>query len=88
MAWYHFVKWFVRTVFFGLMGGVNSVGRENVPPKGRLIVASVHISHIDPPLIGSVFPRTLRFMAKQELFKFPLGILLRSLLAFPVKRGE
>jgi len=43
---------------------------------------------MDPPLVGSLSPRQLQFMAKKELFFFPLGLLIKSLGAFPVSRGE
>ena len=87
--WYAFAAWFTRRIFFGLMGGLKVVGAENVPKTGPVIIAPVHVSHIDPPLVGCCCPRRLRFMAKEELFKvFFLGPLIRSLGAFPVKRGE
>lgn len=70
------------------MGGLEVRGKENVPSTGPLIVASIHLSHLDPPLIGSVCPRQVRFMAKEELFKNPVfAWLIRSLGAFPIKRG-
>lgn len=86
--WYRFAAWLVRTFVFPLAGGLTVIGKENVPKEGALVVASVHLSHLDPPLLGSTCPRELRFMAKEELFKNPLlGGLIKSLGAFPVKRG-
>ncbi len=62
-------------------------GAENVPPSGGLIVASNHISYLDPPLLGTWFPRVIHFMAKQELFDTPVfGPLIRAVHAFPVNR--
>ncbi len=61
-------------------------GDENVPPAGGLVVACNHVSYLDPPLLGSWFPRTIHFMAKRELFAGPGGALLRALHAFPVDR--
>ncbi len=63
------------------------IGLENIPMTGPVIIAPVHVSYLDPPVIGGTSTRSLRFMAKEELFKFPLGPLIRSLGAFPVKRG-
>jgi len=64
-------------------------GRENVPKQGPLIVAANHIHWMDPVALAIAIPRTVRFMAKQELFKNPaFGCFVRSLGAFPVKRGE
>ncbi len=46
------------------------------------------MSHCDPPLVGGTINRGLRTMAKEELFRFPLGMIIRSIGTFPVKRGE
>ena len=64
-------------------------GLENVPSKGPYILASNHISNLDPVIMGISTPHRLRFMAKIELFKNPLmGWWLKQLWAFPIKRGE
>jgi len=64
-------------------------GRENVPRKGPLIVASNHISYLDPPVIGAAVPRILHYMAKSELFRIPVfNGLIRFLNAYPVRRGK
>jgi 1-acyl-sn-glycerol-3-phosphate acyltransferase len=64
-------------------------GRERVPAKGPLIVASNHLHFADPPLLGGVLPRYIRFMAKREAFQFPWGWLFANLYgAFPVNRGQ
>ena len=87
--WYWFAAWVARTLFFKAMGGCRIIGHENVPASGPVIIAPVHSSNLDPPLVGCTCPRILRFMAKEELFRNPLfGRLIKSLGAFPVKRGE
>ena len=60
-----------------------------VPARGGAVVASNHISNFDPwPLALGLFPgRTLRFMAKIELFRGPLAPILRALGGFPVDRS-
>ncbi len=64
------------------------IGRENIPKKGGLILCSNHISYMDPVYLSLASKRPVFYMAKEELFKNPfLGWLLRSLGAFPVKRG-
>jgi 1-acyl-sn-glycerol-3-phosphate acyltransferase len=71
------------------MGGLTVLGRDRVPKSGPVILAPVHMSVIDPPLVGAVSPRPVTFMAKEELFRIAgLGPLIRSLGAFPVRRGE
>jgi len=43
-------------------------GLENIPKDNEYIVCPNHLSTLDPPLLVAVFPRSLAFMAKQELF--------------------
>ena len=65
-------------------------GLENVPREGGFVLAANHWSNFDPwPLGIPLFPRRfLRFMAKSELFWFPLSLVLRAGGAFRVRRGE
>jgi 1-acyl-sn-glycerol-3-phosphate acyltransferase len=65
-------------------------GLERVPADGGYVLAANHLSNADPwPLGMALFPhRYLRFMAKAELFWFPLGAFISSCGAFPVRRGE
>jgi 1-acyl-sn-glycerol-3-phosphate acyltransferase len=64
-------------------------GREHVPRSGPLLLVSNHESFWDIPLLGAVQPRDLRFMAKAELFRFPLfGSFMRAGGTFAVRRGE
>ena len=65
-------------------------GVEHVPREGGCVLAANHFSNLDPwPLGLPLFPRRfLRFMAKSELYWFPLGALLSRGGAFPVRRGQ
>ena len=65
-------------------------GKENVPRAGGFVLAANHISNLDPwPLGVPLYPqRYLRFMAKSELYWWPLNHLLDAGGAFPVRRGE
>jgi 1-acyl-sn-glycerol-3-phosphate acyltransferase len=64
-------------------------GRENVPSTGGCVLACNHLSSFDPwPLGMPVWPRCwLRFMAKAELYWWPLRLLLDAAGAFKVRRG-
>jgi len=65
------------------------IGADNVPKTGPVLLAPIHVSHLDPPLVGCACPRAVNFMAKEELFKKKFfAWLITSLGAFPVKRGE
>ncbi len=86
--WYRFSRWVVKTFFFGALGGLKAEGTENVPKTGAVLIAPIHVSLMDPPVIGCCCPRVLCFMAKKELFKNPIfGRIIRSYGAFPVERG-
>src|SRR5512141_1590157 len=76
-------------IFFRLAYGLKIKGMENLPKRGKVIVASNHRSTFDPPILGGTVPREVSFFAKSELFESPvLGRLIRYLNAFPVRRGE
>ena len=64
-------------------------GRENLPATGGYVLACNHLSNFDPwPLAMPLWPRRwLRFMAKSELYWWPLTILLDVAGAFKVRRG-
>jgi 1-acyl-sn-glycerol-3-phosphate acyltransferase len=64
-------------------------GVERVPTSGGLVVASNHLSAIDPLLLPISCPRTIYQMAKSELLEIPVaGEVLRWLGSFGVRRGE
>ncbi|MFC5531722.1 lysophospholipid acyltransferase family protein [Cohnella yongneupensis] len=63
-------------------------GIKNIPLDGPVVLCSNHKSVLDPITLGAWVPRKVHYMAKAELFNVPLlGRLIRSLGAFPVKRG-
>lgn len=63
-------------------------GQEHIPRQGPVLLASNHVSVLDPPAIAVSATRPLYFMAKAELFDIPLfGALIRRLNARPVRRG-
>jgi 1-acyl-sn-glycerol-3-phosphate acyltransferase len=63
-------------------------GLERVPAEGGGVVAANHLSAIDPPLVGSLSPRTIYYMTKAELLEVPVvGEVLIWTGAFPVRRG-
>jgi 1-acyl-sn-glycerol-3-phosphate acyltransferase len=65
-------------------------GVENLPAQGGFVLAANHTSNFDPwPLGLPLFPQHwLRFMAKSELYWWPLGRVLDAVGAFPVERGR
>jgi 1-acyl-sn-glycerol-3-phosphate acyltransferase len=73
-----------------LLFRLRATGLEHLPAEGGFVLAANHTSNFDPwPLGLPLFPgRWLRFMAKSELYWWPLGRLLDAAGAFPVERGR
>jgi 1-acyl-sn-glycerol-3-phosphate acyltransferase len=62
---------------------------ENLPLDGPALIACNHVTNFDVFPMQFSLPRPIFFMAKAELFKFPImDVALRNLGAFPVYRGE
>ena len=65
------------------------VGLENVPRRGPVILASNHVSMLDPGLLPVLVPRRIVYMGKSELWKTPIIGPLYGLAGFiPVRRFE
>jgi 1-acyl-sn-glycerol-3-phosphate acyltransferase len=64
------------------------VGAEHLPASGAYIVAPTHRSILDVPFTSFMTTRRIRFLAKEELLRHPLGKWLFGRLgAVPVERG-
>jgi 1-acyl-sn-glycerol-3-phosphate acyltransferase len=65
-------------------------GEENLPEQGGYVLAANHNSNLDPwPLGMPLWPKHfLRFMAKSELYWWPLNHVINAGGGFPVRRGE
>jgi 1-acyl-sn-glycerol-3-phosphate acyltransferase len=62
-------------------------GRDNVPASGGFLVASNHLSYLDPLAVGTACRRPIFYMARDSLFKGAFfGSLLKAIHAFPVRR--
>ena len=75
-------------VLYGLFR-LRARGRENLPATGGYVLACNHLSSLDPwPLGLPLWPRRwLRFMAKSELYWWPLRLVLNGAGAFKIRRG-
>jgi 1-acyl-sn-glycerol-3-phosphate acyltransferase len=79
---------FFPPLHFGLQWTIE--GAHQIPVRGPVIIASNHISYLDPLVIAYLVDRRhrrVRFLAKAELFdKRGLGPLLRQVNQIPVQR--
>ncbi|MCY3634453.1 MAG: lysophospholipid acyltransferase family protein [bacterium] len=64
------------------------VGVERLKIEGAFIIAPVHRSNLDGPLVNSRCPRKVRSLAKIEMFKGRVGTWISAMIgSFPVHRG-
>ena len=59
------------TIRLQLVYRIEVHGLENIPKDNKYIVCPNHLSTLDPPMIASIWPRRIAFMAKKELFDIP-----------------
>ena len=85
---YPLARLLLAPTMMALAPGSVSYGAERVPSEGGGVLAVNHLAAIDPPLVGCLCPRPLRYMVKQELMAIPIaGEVLGWTGAFPVRRG-
>ncbi len=84
---YRFMALTIRLILY-INGELSVKGKDNIPAEGGVIIASNHLSYLDPPLLGAVLPRRATFMARKGLFAMPvLGWFIKH-YAIPVDREK
>ena len=84
---YRSVRRTITTVLYPYFR-VRRRGREHLDIEGPVIVAPVHRSNLDTPLLSGMSRRRLRALSKESLFSNRyFGAFLAALGAFPVRRG-
>ncbi|MBU1121466.1 MAG: 1-acyl-sn-glycerol-3-phosphate acyltransferase [Candidatus Omnitrophica bacterium] len=80
-----FICWIILKVFFK----IQVKGRDVLPYKQPFILASNHISHLDPVVLGVANPPFLGYLGKEELFKHKLlGSFFKCVGVIPLERGK
>ncbi len=86
-AWF-----FGRPTIGGLVNLVTSLrvyGKERIPANGPIVFCFNHFSWLDPWAFGSVIPRTIYYVAKEEAHANPLiGPFIRFFGTSSIRRGE
>ena len=87
------VYWTVGKGFLGSLTraatSIRAYGRERVPREGGAVLAVNHFNFIDVPVVGTMCPRRLVFVAKSELFEVPgLSQLIAAHGTLAIRRGE
>lgn len=84
--WYSLLRG-LAILLFRVLFFIKIQGKKNIPPRGGMILASNHLSYLDPIVLGLVVPRRMNFIAKEELFEnFLFRWLITQLGALPVRR--
>lgn len=76
-------RWLYRPAF-----RIRVRGLERVPLTGPVVLIANHSSMIEPQLIFGWLPRRSVFLAKEEMFRGPVGAGLRLIGQLAVRRGE
>jgi 1-acyl-sn-glycerol-3-phosphate acyltransferase len=80
---------FLCRIIFKIFVPVTVLNKDRMPAEGACLVAPNHETMMDMFMIGYKIKRKIKWMAKQELFKFkPFGWLLKKCGAYPVKRDN
>ncbi len=84
---FRFVRRMIRLLIFPWLR-VTSVGGHNLDLGGPVIIAPVHRSNLDAPIIAGVGHRRMRALGKPSLFVNPIGAwVVAALGAIPIRRG-
>jgi 1-acyl-sn-glycerol-3-phosphate acyltransferase len=87
------LAWLLGRPFFGslvrIFAPLRHYGRDRIPQHGPLVLCFNHFSWLDPWAIGSVTPRTVFYVAKQEAHAHQImGPFIRIFGTLSVRRGE
>jgi 1-acyl-sn-glycerol-3-phosphate acyltransferase len=89
IPFFYWASWLLIRLILAVYARVEVVGAENVPRRGGLIIVSNHLNNADPGVVGAFMRRRVTFMAKDEMFHWPImGLYFRLIGAFPVRRFE
>jgi 1-acyl-sn-glycerol-3-phosphate acyltransferase len=83
----YFIGWCAYRAVFKFYCGWRVYNAERVPLQGGVILACNHASYLDPPLVGAGVRRSINYLARENLFRFPvMGWVLRQWQVVPVDR--
>jgi 1-acyl-sn-glycerol-3-phosphate acyltransferase len=83
----YYLGWLSFRALYRFYFGWRVYNPERVPKAGPVILAANHQSYLDPPLVGAGLKRGINYLAREDLFRFPVvGWVLHSWQAVPVDR--
>src|SRR5437870_2436935 len=83
----YFLGWSAFRLTFDIYFRSRAFDAARVPKVGPVILASNHASYLDPFLVGASVSREINYLAREDLFRFPvIGWLFHRWQAVPVNR--
>lgn len=64
--WFNYTLW--KKIFLAFFA-LRVEGREKLIEDGSVIIASNHVSFLDPPLMGVIYQKPVHFLARKTLFR-------------------
>ncbi len=84
----YYIGYFLFKVLSAIFFPLTVLGREHLALKTGFVIASNHVSNLDPFILGIASQRRLSYMTKDALFRNKiLSYLLYRVDAFPIRRG-
>jgi 1-acyl-sn-glycerol-3-phosphate acyltransferase len=85
---YTATRWLIRFLFW-IFTELEVDGLEHVPEEGPVLLVSNHVNLMDPIVPIGLLKRRVSFMAKEEIFDWPImGPWFKGLDLVPVARGS
>ena len=83
------VAWWVCFFLFKILFRYKIYGKSKLPKEGPYIMASNHLSYLDPICIGLLIRKRLNFLAREDLFRNKIfAWLIKNLGAIPLDREK
>ena len=83
----YYLGWLFFRFIYRFYFGWRVFNPEHVPLHGPVILACNHASFLDPPLVGAGLKRSINYLARESLFRFPVvGWVLHRWQSVPVDR--
>jgi 1-acyl-sn-glycerol-3-phosphate acyltransferase len=76
----------IAKVIFKILYRPKVIGKNNIPKKGRIVIAGNHKNNFDCAMMLISTRRCIHFLAKEELFNGKFGWFFKSMGLIPVKR--
>ena len=76
------------TPYLLLFFRTRAIDSHKVPSEGPVIIAPNHFSFLDHFFVAVYLRRKVQFMAKSQLFEFPMQVVYHNGGVFPIRRGH